>query len=87
MSKYEEIVALRQELKRPSVFQHNQIQLRMLLWHITIRSSHAFKRLMDRIREPNLPPCDIFIPSNIVVRESSSRTKTTTKRKGAKRGN
>ncbi len=47
----------------------------------------AFKRLMDRIREPNLPPCDIFIPSNIVVRESSSRTKTTTKTKGAKRGN
>jgi LacI family transcriptional regulator len=47
----------------------------------------AFRRLMDRIREPDLPPCDIFIPSNIVVRESSSRTKTTTKRKGAKRGN
>ena len=47
----------------------------------------AFRRLMDRIREPDLPPCDIFIPSNIVVRESSSRTKTTTKTKGAKRGN
>lgn len=47
----------------------------------------AFRRLMDRIREPDLPPCDIFIPSNIVVRESSSRTKTTTKRNGAKRGN
>ena len=47
----------------------------------------AFRRLMDRIREPDIPPCDIFIPSNIVVRESSSRTKTTTKTKGAKRGN
>ena len=47
----------------------------------------AFRRLMDRIREPDLPPCDIFIPSNIVVRESSSRTKTRTKRNGAKRGN
>ena len=47
----------------------------------------AFRRLMDRIREPDLPPCDIFIPSNIVVRESSSRTKTTAKTKGAKRGN
>lgn len=41
----------------------------------------AFRRLMDRIREPNLPPCDIFIPSNIVVRDStnggsSSKSKT-----------
>ena len=47
MNKYEEIAALRQELKRPSVFHHNRIQLRMLLWHITIRTSHGFKRLMD----------------------------------------
>ena len=47
MTKYEEILALRQELKRPSVFHHNQIQLRMLLWHITIRTSEAFKRFMD----------------------------------------
>ena len=47
MTRYEEIIALRQELKRPSAFHHNQIQLRMLLWHITIRTSHAFKRLMD----------------------------------------
>ena len=35
----------------------------------------AFRRLMDRIREPDLPPCDIFIPSNIVVRESTMKTK------------
>ena len=47
MSKYEEIITLRRELKRPSVFHHNHIQFRMLLWHITIRASHAFKRTMD----------------------------------------
>ena len=47
MSRYEEIIALRQELKKPSVFRHNQIQIRMLVWHITIRASKAFKRLMD----------------------------------------
>ena len=49
MTKYEEIIALRQELKKPSVFHHNQIQMRMLVWHITIRTSQAFKRLMDII--------------------------------------
>ena len=47
MTKYEEIIALRQDLKRPSVFHHNKIQFRMLMWHITIRSSAFFKRLMD----------------------------------------
>ena len=47
MTKYEEIIALRQELKRPSVFRHHNIQLRMVLWHATIRSSVCFKRLMD----------------------------------------
>ena len=49
MTQYEEILALRRELKRPSVFKHNHIQLRMVLWHLTIRSSAAFKRLMDII--------------------------------------
>ena len=49
MTQYEEILALRQELKRPSVFKHNHIQLRMVLWHLTIRSSAGFKRLMDII--------------------------------------
>ena len=49
MTKYEEIIALRQKLKRPSVFHHNKIQFRMLMWHITIRSSAFFKRLMDII--------------------------------------
>ncbi len=49
MTQYEEILALRRELKRPSVFRHNHIQLRMVLWHLTIRSSAAFKRLMDII--------------------------------------
>ena len=47
MTKYEEIIALRRELKKPSVFHHNQIQIRMLIWSFTIRTSMAFKRLMD----------------------------------------
>ena len=47
MTLYEEIKALREELKRPSVFHHNHIQFRMLIWHITIRTSKAFKRTMD----------------------------------------
>ena len=47
MNRYEEIIALRQELKRPSVFHYNHIQLRMLIWHITIRASLIFKRSMD----------------------------------------
>ncbi|MBO5307181.1 MAG: sugar transferase [Lentisphaeria bacterium] len=47
MTQYEEILALRQELKRPSVFRHNHIQLRMLVWNITIGASETFKRFMD----------------------------------------
>ena len=47
MTKYEKIIALRQELKRPGIFHHHNIQLRMVLWHLTIRSSVFFKRLMD----------------------------------------
>ncbi|MBR7104138.1 MAG: sugar transferase [Lentisphaeria bacterium] len=47
MNRYEEIIALRRELKRPSVFRYNRIQLRMVLWHLTIRGSVFFKRLMD----------------------------------------
>ena len=49
MTRYEEITALRRELKRPSVFRHNRIQMRMLIWHLTIRSSAFFKRFMDII--------------------------------------
>ena len=49
MTNYEEIIALRRELKHPGAFHHNQIQLRMVLWHVTIRSSAGFKRLMDII--------------------------------------
>ena len=49
MDTYEEILRLRKELKRPGMFQHHQIQLRMSLWGITIRGSLAFKRLMDII--------------------------------------
>ena len=44
---YDEIVALRKELKRPGVFQRNQIQLRMLAWDMTIGGSLIFKRFMD----------------------------------------
>ena len=44
---YDEITALRQELKRPSAFRHHNIQLRMVIWHLTIRGSVFFKRLMD----------------------------------------
>ena len=47
MNKREEIAMLRRELKRPSVFHHNHIQFRMLLWHITIGTSLTFKRTMD----------------------------------------
>ncbi len=47
MTQYDEIVHLRQELKRPSIFRHNHISLRMVLWHATIRCSVAFKRFMD----------------------------------------
>ena len=47
MTKYEQITALRQELKRPSVFRHNHIQIRMLIWNITIGASKSFKRFMD----------------------------------------
>ena len=47
MSTYDEILLLRKELKRPGVFQHNHIQLRMIFWHMTIRGSACFKRFMD----------------------------------------
>ena len=49
MERYEEIIRLRQELKRPGIFRHHNIQLRMVLWHLTIRGSIGFKRLMDVI--------------------------------------
>ena len=49
MNRYEEIVALRRELKRPGVFRHHNIQLRMVMWHLTIRCSIFFKRFMDII--------------------------------------
>lgn len=47
MTRYEEIIALRQELKKPSIFRYNHIQMRMLVWHLTIRCSVFFKRFMD----------------------------------------
>ena len=47
MNRYDEIIALRQELKRPGVFRHHNIQLRMVMWHLMIRCSVFFKRFMD----------------------------------------
>ncbi len=47
MTHYEEIIALRQELKKPSIFRYNHIQMRMLVWHLAIRCSVFFKRFMD----------------------------------------
>ena len=47
MNRYDEILLLRKELKRPGAFQHHHIQLRMLIWHITIGGSLFFKRFMD----------------------------------------
>ena len=49
MERYDEIIALRKELKRPGMFSHHNIQLRMVMWHLTIRSSVFFKRFMDII--------------------------------------
>jgi lipopolysaccharide/colanic/teichoic acid biosynthesis glycosyltransferase len=47
MNTYDEILLLRKELKRPGVFQHNHIQLRMLVWNMAIVGSVCFKRFMD----------------------------------------
>ena len=33
----------------------------------------AFHRLMVRIEDPSLPPCDIFLPAPLVVRESTGK--------------
>ena len=35
----------------------------------------AFRRLMERIADPSLPPCDMFLPAPLVVRESTRRGK------------
>ena len=44
----------------------------------------AFKRLMDRINDPSLPPCDFFLPSNLVIRESTVMKKLRKERKRTK---
>ena len=31
----------------------------------------AFRRLMDRIADPSLPPCDLFLPATLVARNST----------------
>ena len=31
----------------------------------------AFRRLMERIADPSLPPCDVFLPATLVVRGST----------------
>ena len=33
----------------------------------------AFRRLMERVADPSLPPCDIFLPAYLVARESTER--------------
>ena len=35
----------------------------------------AFRRLMERIADPMLPPCDIFLPASLVVRGSTDKEK------------
>ena len=31
----------------------------------------AFRRLVDRIEDPSLPPCEILLPAPLVVRDST----------------
>ena len=33
----------------------------------------AFRRLMERIADPSIPPCDLFLPTTLVVRGSTDR--------------
>lgn len=33
----------------------------------------AFRRLMERIADPSLPPCDIFLPAPLIVRGSTGK--------------
>ena len=35
----------------------------------------AFRRLMARIDDPSLPPCDIFLPAQLIVRDSTEKRK------------
>ena len=44
----------------------------------------ALRRLMERIGNPFLPPCDIFLPSALVARESTLKTNQRSKQKEAK---
>ena len=41
----------------------------------------AFRRLMDRIANPSLPPCDIFFPAPLVVRGSTEKGKVLAQRR------
>lgn len=43
----------------------------------------AFERLIARIAKPGLPPTEIFLPAELVVRESTSRNSV---RRPAKKG-
>ena len=40
----------------------------------------AFRRLMERIANPSLPPCDVFLPAPLVVRGSTAKGKVLTQR-------
>jgi LacI family repressor for deo operon, udp, cdd, tsx, nupC, and nupG len=36
----------------------------------------AFRRLVERIENPSLPPCEIFLPAPLVVRDSTKGRRT-----------
>ena len=40
----------------------------------------AFRRLLERIADPSLPPCGLFLPAQLVVRDSTRRLNTETQR-------
>ena len=43
----------------------------------------AFRRLMERIADPSLPPCDQFLPAPLVVRGSTEKRCAATPRRGS----
>ena len=45
----------------------------------------AFRRLLERVADPSLPPCDIFLPASLVVRESTSGGSGGAERRGGVR--
>ena len=65
------------ELRRDISFFHEESSLADI-WEKLLKSREqmaqsAFRRLMERIAAPSLPPCDIFLPAPLVVRGSTER--------------